>query len=226
MKSRSDAAQRKGVTHVLESIIAALLLFFFVLAVMPTANQPSSQDSAIDDRAYHTLAALDTAGKLQKPAVNGNASDIKQIVEPHLPGRQIEIALFTLNATSKELDWTNQHTASFSVPETAETETLRIWLDNTTNLTVGVNGQQLATYTGNRQNTYEKIDISGATTTGANTLNLTVSSPSHARYSIDRYYATQTGAPPSTADARTTSYMVGGSATTFTPVEVTIISWQ
>ncbi len=220
------AWNRKGVAHVLESIIAAFILFLFVLTTTMTGGpDPGQQAATIHEQTYNTLQTLDRNGSLRPAAVQNDLSTIQAMVSQYTPGRTVEIGILALNATTRNVAFTEQHTDSFAVTDAVEQQHLRVWYRDATAPNISINGDAITNNTGTLQDEYTTFDISDVTAAGSNTLQIDAADDAVIGYSIDRYTHQQTGEPPANRNVFTASYTVSGTNTTFSPVEVTVISW-
>jgi hypothetical protein len=210
---------------VLEAIIAAFILFLFVLSATTMGGPDTDRQSrTIHEQTYNTLQTLDRNGSL-RPAALDHDLTIRSMIAQYTPERNVEVAILALNATTRNPTFTGQHTASFTVTDAVEQEQLRVWYRDATAPNISVNGNAVENTTGTLQDEYTALDITDATTIGSNTLQIDTVGAATVGYSIEQYVQRQTGAAPANRDVFTTSYMVSGGNTTFAPVEVTVISW-
>jgi hypothetical protein len=219
-------AERKGAAHVVEAILAAGILIFFVLSITTLSSPDAGQETAlIQQQTQNVLKSLDRNGTLRQAAVQRDLGTLRAAVTQYIPDRQVAIAVYGLNTTSHDISFTGQHTTTFAVTDTIERQRLRIWYRNTTAANISIDGQFIANHTGRRVDQYDTYRIDGATSIGDNTLQIDATGSADIGYSIDQHTRHQTGEPPADRTVFTTSYMVSGRNTTFAPTEVTVISW-
>lgn len=223
---QNTVRRRMGVTYVLEAILAAFVLLFFVLVMTQTGVGPADTGSDLTERTYHVLSALDTAGMIRGPALDGDLNRLEDRVQNHLPGQQIAVAQLTVNSTTAEPSFSTTHTRNISVTADTERQVLRLWYRDATAPNVSIAGTYITNHTGTVTDQQETFDISQYTSTGTNTLQIDVSGSSRIGYSADIYDRERSGTPPSTADVFTSSYIVSGANTSFQPAEVTMLAWQ
>lgn len=218
---------RKGVAHALEAIIAAFVLFVFILSITNLGGtDPAARTTTIQKQTINILHALDVNGSLRPAVEDQDLSSLTSLVADHVQTRNVEIALLTVNSTSTEASFTTQYTDTFQVTGAAEQEELRLWYRDAAAPNVSINGAAVSNNTGTLTDQYETLDISAETVNGENTVQIDVAGSSSIGYSIDVYNRQQSGQPPTDSDVFTTSYLVSGGNTTFAPAEVTVISWN
>lgn len=222
----TEQRRRKGVIHVLEAVLAAILLLGLLILASPTEDSSNVQGKRVQEQVFRTLHSLDTAGQLRSPVAARNVEQVRTLVEQRLPDRNVEVAMLVLNQTTDETTFAGTHTDTFTVGDATERETVRIWYRDAAAPNVSINGNYISNHTGMVQDEYETIDIVQATTTGTNTFRIDVAASSDIGYSIDVYERLETGTPPGNRDVFTTSYLVSGVNESAHPTEVTVISWQ
>lgn len=212
--------------HVLEAVIAAVLLFGFMLAVMPSETSDTNTGATVNTMVYNILSSLDNGDALRDAAVNQDLGRIDQQVSQYMSGHGTNVALTSLNTTYDRARFADFHDTVFPSTDTAERETLRLWFWNADAPTVTVNGNTVYSTTGTLQDAYRTVDIAAETVDGTNTLNISVDSASFVGYSVDRVEHRIDQEPPGSAEVTATAYTLAGVNDTFAPQEVTVLSWQ
>ncbi|MDY6769457.1 MAG: hypothetical protein SVU88_00625 [Candidatus Nanohaloarchaea archaeon] len=217
--------QRSGIMHTVEAILAAILFMFFIITVTP-APAPDTADGEVDRRVRNTLEVLDLNNSLRRPATNRSLGIVKNRVDRQITARSTAVSGLFLNTTSGRATFSDRHDDLFPVnASTVERAVLRVWYEDAASPNVTVNGNTVAALTGTVDR-YGQYDILDLTEDRTNTLNITVAATSTVGYSVDVYEREQEGSAPSDTDVLTTSYVISGDNGTFTPVEVSVLSWR
>lgn len=226
MVKTADRNQRKGVAYVLEAIIAAFLMLFFVLLMTQSPLAADGPQQMTGERMHETLHALDTVDKLRGPAHAQDLDQLEDLIDEHMPGHQVAVTVRTLNSTTGDPKISTTYTETFDVTEHADRQELRLWYRDATAPNVSINGQSVASDAGTVSGEQEQLDITPYTEMGENTLTIDVTDTSRIGYSIDVHDQMRSGQPPTGSDVFTASYPVSGVNSSFHPVEVTVLSWQ
>ncbi|MDY6776732.1 MAG: hypothetical protein SVQ76_01340 [Candidatus Nanohaloarchaea archaeon] len=215
--------RRKGVVHTLESLIAAMMFLFFVLAIGQQVDTAGG-GANLELRTRHILTTLDSAGDLRKDVLQRNLSEVEDALDNYTSSNMMVAGLY-LNQTAFSGTFSGTHSRDFSVHESmTDREILRVWYRDADSPVVEINGEVVDSLSGTVSD-YRSYDISGNTVNGSNTLNISVDSSSTLGYSLELYERKSTGTPPEATDLFTTSYMVSGWKN-FSPAEVTVVSWR
>ncbi len=217
---------RSGVVHTIESLLAAILFLFLVVAITQQVRPQGDIGADISLRTRNVVETMDAAGRLRPPLANRSLGIVKDRAEAHLPALDLEVAMRRVNATADTATFSGEHSAAFPVNASAAgSQTARLWFDDAASPNVTVNGVDVLTTTGT-VDSYREIDIADETVNGLNHLNISVTGPSTVGYSIDIAEQYRTGVPPSDIDVTVTTYTVGGHNHSFQPAEVSLQAWQ
>lgn len=218
--------KRKGILHTVEAVLAAILFLFFILTVSPQSGPDTAGGEQVDRRARNTLNVMDLNNTLRDPAENRSLGIVKNRVEELITARSVEVSGLFLNTTSDRATFSSSHSDAFRVNQSAvEKAALRVWYEDARSPNITVNGNDVASLTGTVDD-YREYDILDETGDNRNNLTIDVTSSSTVGYTVDVYERERTGDPPSDTDVLTTSYVIGGHNGTFSPVEVSILSWR
>ncbi|MDY6768573.1 MAG: hypothetical protein SVW02_00485 [Candidatus Nanohaloarchaea archaeon] len=218
--------KRSGIVHTLESLVAAILFLFLVVVIAQQVSSAGEGGPDLGLRTRNVVEAMDTAGRLRPPVSNRSLGILKDRVDTHLSGINVEVSVMEVNATADTATFSGTHTRTFTVNQSnVENEELRLWFEQAAAPNVSVNGNYLLNTTGT-VDTHETLDIGAETGGGSNEMQIDVASTSTVSYSIDIYERYDTGSPPSGTDVVSTTYLIGGMNHTFEPAEVSVQAWQ
>ncbi len=219
----SRIQNRIGAIYVIEAVIAAFILLFFMLVLTQAPLLDSGTE--VRDKTPHVIDTLDTAGEIADPAHRQDVDALASLIRDHVPHRQIEVALLTVNSTTGEPSIFADYSRTFDVTETTESAVLRVWYRDATAPNISINQEPVLNNTGTVQDEQARTDISDLVEPGENTLHIDVADTSQIGYSIEVYDRIRSGTPPPGVNVFTSTHLLTGTNTSFQPVEVTVLAW-
>lgn len=214
--------KRHGVVPVIEAVIAAVLMFAILFAVLPLGGDAATAPD-LQQALHQTIRTLDVTDQLRRPVVARDVTTLRDRIRDQYPG-PVEAGLLTVAGPSAESTVNTSHVDTFTVNDSWEDSRLRVWRRDTDPINISVNNGTVAAYTAGDP-VYAVIDISDPVTAGDNTVTFETGTAVRIGYRVEVIEWQETRVPPSRQDVMTTGYTVAGTNMTFAPAMVQGVTW-
>ena len=223
--------KRKGMLHTLEAIFEFLMVIGFVTFVMPYLNNGGQVSKQTQIYVYQALSNMEKSGTLGNLAAAQNLSGIKSELNKTL---QLPIK-FTIGMSRSNISYGKAYPkensefkyVNFTANKTSlDYASLQITYTNATNPAIYMNGQYLASHSGDYSGNEEIFDLSAYVQTGANSVMLNTSNNATIDYRLTVVDSVELEAPAENRSITTVGYIISGNGSSFSPSEIRVYVWR